>query len=277
MAPAPQPSTSDPATISEQPASTDGSVPQHTQLNIVTTPQSSLVFAALCPCSALCSWFTVAEGVRTIVMNTGVIVGEASEPGCHFYTCFCRETRSVSTKLQTITLERSKLADKDGNPVLVSAMLVFRVTSPLDALLQVTDLRASVSSRALAVFRQTITKFPYVSSNGEPCLTHDAAVVNAELRTALQPTLSGIGVTVVSFSVDELSFAPEVASSMLQRQAAQALISARSYITESVVEITTAALQQLQQRGVTLRPAQRFKLVSSLMTVLSSVDENKNS
>jgi regulator of protease activity HflC (stomatin/prohibitin superfamily) len=216
----------------------------------------------------------VSEGEKKIVLNTGHIVGEATEPGCNFFNCCFREVRSVSTKMKTLELTQSKLVDSTGNPILVSAVVVYRVTEPLKALLQVTDLEDTLHTKALAVFRQIITKFPYESTDGKPCLTHNADVVNRQLAEAFQATCKSLGVTVASFSLNELSFSGEVAANMLQRQGAEALISARALITQGVASMTMLAIKELEKRNIRLKSHQQVRLAGNMLALLSGVDRD---
>lgn len=85
-----------------------------------------------------------------------------------------------------------------------------------------------VSDQAPAVLKRVIAQFPYESpDNDEPCLRSETAVVSRYMANALQDRCAVAGVKIESFSINELSYAPEIAQSMLKRQQAGALIEAR--------------------------------------------------
>ncbi len=211
-----------------------------------------------------------------VVMNTGHLVAEITEPGCHFYNCCNREIRSVSKKKQVLTLERCKLAEKTGNPMMISAVIVFNVVVPSKALMKVTSLHAFVHTQAQAVLRNIVSQYPFESHDGTPCLLHDSATVNRTLATALNHVIQDMGVICTSFSLDEISFAPEIASTMLQRQAAQALVDARKVIVHGAADLAASAVQALAARGINLTDQQRGKLLGSLLPVLCATDRDNS-
>ncbi len=114
---------------------------------------------------------------------------------------------------------------------------------------------------------------PHPFSTG-PCLLHDSTIVSQELVAALGAAVEAIGITVSSFALDELSFAPEIAATMLQRQAAQALVDARAVIVRGAAELTAGAIAALTTRGIVLTAAQRTRLVGSLLPVLCATDRD---
>lgn len=226
----------------------------------------------LCPCTLLQSWIVVDEGQQKIVMNTGRLVAELREPGIYFYNCCQREVRSVSTRKRSLEIRGCKVADKEGNPIVVSAVLVVQVIQPRRVLLGVQDWGTYALQQGMAVLRQVVARYPYEARDGGPSLRSDTAHVNEQLAAALAQALSAVGLRVLSFRLDEIAFSPEVASLMLKRQAAKAVVEARRVIVEGAVGLTHGAVEGLRQRGLELSREQSSRLVSNLLTVLCSAE-----
>lgn len=262
--------------MQEQPKAVPPTAAQHSSaLTFRSTPLlSQLCFACTCPCAFCQSWITLNEGEQQIVLNTGHLIAEVTEPGCHFFNCCNREIRTISKKKRCLSIEKCKLAERNGNPMMVSAIVVFQVVTPHKALMQVTSFDSYMRTQALAILRQVITQFPFESHDDTPCLLHDSAVVNRDLAAQLNHLVNEMGVHVSSFCLDELSFAPEIASSMLQRQAAQALVDARQVIVHGASELAAGAVAVLAARGVKLTPPQRTKLIGNLLPVLCASERD---
>jgi len=243
---------------------------QH-QIELQPTPLVSTVcFAFVCPIAFLASWFTLNEGEHKIVLNSGFPVGEVTEPGCHFYNCCNREIRSVSTKKSCMEIRHCKVADKDGNPIIVSAVIVGEVVEPRKALLEVQSWNQFVTQQALTILRQITSMYSFESHDGAPSLRSDTAHINEKLAAALEQVSRPIGVRILSFRLDEISYSQEIASLMLKRQAAKAIVDARKVIVEGAVGLSQGALQALKDKGVALTQQQATRLVNNLLTVLCS-------
>merc|ERR1712093_969698 len=161
----------------------------------------------------------------------GVLTEIQQEPGLHCTVPCGREVRNVSIKQCTMDLPNSKIADKNGNPVMVSAILNYRVVDAKKALLNVENYKDYVNTNAQAVMKQTISTFTYDQLKEQ----HDS--VNAQMRDSLAPLLVVAGIEVTSMCLNDLSYAPEVAAAMLKKQQARALVDARTLIVEGAVRI----------------------------------------
>ena len=208
------------------------------------------------------------------MLNSGVPIGEVKEPGIHFSNWCCREIRTVSTKKKCLEVRHSKMADRDGNPVIVSAVIVAEVVVPRKALLETANWYEFVSRQSQAILRQVVAQYPFQTQDGSPSLRSDTAHINERLATALDHVSQPIGVRTVSFRLDEISYSTEIASLMLKRQAAAAIVDARKVIVEGAVELAKSAVAGLAAKGVRLTPAQSSRLVNNLLTVLCSTDSD---
>lgn len=162
-------------------------------------------------------------------------------------------------------LPTSKIADAVGNPVMISAILNYHVKDAKRALLHVENRQKYVNTNAQAVLKQTVSMYSYDQLKGEH------AEVNERMRAELQPLLEIAGIEVTSMSLNDLSYAPEVAAAMLKRQQAKALVDARTLIVEGAVKIAQDAVTRLEEEGtVQLNDDQKVKVVTNLLTVTCS-------
>merc|ERR1711907_111630 len=221
----------------------------------------SCIFAPLLPLTG-CGFYSVGAKTEAAVLHMGQLTEMQKKPGLHCgYPCG-REIRYVSTKQNTMELPTSKIADAVGNPVMVSAILNYRVADAKKALLHVENRTQFINTNAQAVLKQTVSQYSYDQLEAD----HDE--VNDGMRQTLQPLLLSAGIEVSSMSLNDLSYAPEVAAAMLKRQQAMALVDARTLIVEGAVRIAQDAVTKLEQDGtVTLDDDQKVKIVTNLLTV----------
>eukprot|EP00339_Tiarina_fusa_P020505 CAMPEP_0117026498 /NCGR_PEP_ID=MMETSP0472-20121206/19474_1 /TAXON_ID=693140 ORGANISM="Tiarina fusus, Strain LIS" /NCGR_SAMPLE_ID=MMETSP0472 /ASSEMBLY_ACC=CAM_ASM_000603 /LENGTH=194 /DNA_ID=CAMNT_0004733519 /DNA_START=306 /DNA_END=890 /DNA_ORIENTATION=- len=181
-----------------------------------------------------------------------------------------REIRKISTKQQSIELPKTTVVDSNGNPLIISAVIVYRISNSRRALLDVENSRIFVKNQAEAALKQTLSRFPYESNDGSPCLKTEAEQIGKHLCNLLQRKVLQAGAMVDSFQLKEISYAPEIASGMLKRQQAIAIIEARQTIVQGAVDIAADAVTKLAERGIELSDSDQAKLVTNLLTVVCS-------
>jgi len=224
----------------------------------------SCLFAPLMP-FVCCGLYTVEAKTEAAVMHMGSLTEMTKTPGLHCAWPVGQQVRRVSTKQCTMDLPTSKVADAIGNPVMVSAILNYRVVDAKRALLHVENRSQYVNTNAQAVLKQIVSTYSYDQ------LKSDHEDVNQRMRMSLQPLMVLAGIEVTSMCLNDLSYAPEVAAAMLKRQQAKALVDARTLIVEGAVRIAQDAVTHLESDGtVTLNDDQKVKIVTNLLTVTCS-------
>jgi regulator of protease activity HflC (stomatin/prohibitin superfamily) len=165
----------------------------------------------------------------------------------------------------------SKVNDRDGNPIEISAVVVWKVTDTAEALFEVDDYEHFVSVQSEAALRSLSTRYPYDSENHEESLRGSTEEICDKLREDIQERLADAGVTVLESRISHLAYAPEIAAAMLQRQQAGAIVAARTQIVDGAVGMVDMALQHLKRDNIVdLDPQQRATLVSNLLVILCS-------
>lgn len=211
------------------------------------------------------SCFVLRPREEAAILSLGKLVRMEQTEGCHvMHPCF-GEVRKISTAVRTMSLPDMKVADSTGAPVSVSAILNYRVTNANRALLNVVSLANFVSTNAQAVLKQVVGSHSYYQ------LKSETEAVNREMISRLAPVLHGIGITVIKMKLNELNYAPEIASGMLKKQQAGALIEARKLIVEGAVMIAQDAVRMIERdSSVTMTNEDKVKIVTNLLTVTCS-------
>lgn len=190
-----------------------------------------------------------------------------NEPGFYLRNVWGRQIIPVSIKQQTLDLPRTTVADGNGNPIVIAAVLTYRYIDSKRVALDIQDAHGYVKTQAMAVLKQVASKYPYESPSGHS-LKAEAQAIGGEMVALLQTKVDAAGTEILAFELSDLSYAPEIAQSMLVRQQAQALVDARKIVVEGAVEIVYEAIRQLDAKGLGLETAERSRLVSNLLTVI---------
>ena len=165
----------------------------------------------------------------------------------------------------------SKVNDRDGNPIEISAVVVWRVVNTAEAMFEVDDYEDFVAVQSEAALRNLATRHPYDSEDHEVSLRGNPIEVCDQLRHDIQDRLEKAGVSVLEARISHLAYAPEIAAAMLQRQQAHAVVAARAKIVEGAVGMVQMALDHLaKDQIVQLDDERRAAMVSNLLVVLCS-------
>lgn len=165
----------------------------------------------------------------------------------------------------------SKVNDRDGNPVDISAVVVWRVVNTAEALFEVDDFEDFVAVQSEAALRNMASRYPYDSEDHEISLRGNTDEICHQLQHDIQERLDKAGVEVIEARISHLAYSPEIAAAMLQRQQAQAVVAARTKIVEGAVGMVQMALDHLAKDNIVeLDDERRAAMVSNLLVVLCS-------
>ena len=178
--------------------------------------------------------------------------------------------RKIAVRANNVISERIKVNDLRGNPIEMAAQVVWRVTDTAQALFDVDDYKAFVIVQMEAAVRTIGSRYPYDDyEHQEVTLRGNHDQVAVELRAELIARMSVAGITVDECGFTHLAYAQEIASAMLRRQQAQAVVAARTTLVEGAVGMVEMALALLSEKNVVeLDDERRAAMVSNLMVVL---------
>lgn len=180
--------------------------------------------------------------------------------------------RRLSLKANNLNGQQLKVNDKLGNPIEIAAVVVWKVKETAKAVFSVENYMQYVNIQSEAAVRHLANIFPYDHAEGEETsitLKDGADKVSELLENELNERLSRAGIEVLEARISHLAYAPEIASAMLQRQQATAVIAARKLIVEGAVGMVEMALEKLSQKGIVeLDEERKAAMVSNLLVVL---------
>ena len=243
-----------------------------TYLQIKAFSIAGIVAAVLASLIVLIMWagfFMIHPNEAKVLQLFGKYVGTARDPGLKWANPFFAKT-AVSTRVRNFESGKLKVNDSRGSPIEIAAVVVWKVFDTAEALFEVDDYEEFVNIQSESALRNLSTTYPYEPHEGEGIAlrSHPVDIAHA-LREEIQDRLEKAGVTVVEARISHLAYAPEIASAMLRRQQASAIIAARTQIVAGAVSMVEMALEQLKaQNVVDLDDERKASMVSNLLVVL---------
>ena len=219
----------------------------------------------------LAGFYMVAPNEGRVLQLFGQYVGTDRALGLRWANPFYSKQR-VSLRIRNFESGQLKVNDSAGNPIEIAAVVVWRVVDTAEAVFEVDDYEDYVAIQSEAAIRNMATSYPYDDHEGESItLRGSANEIGDILKAEVQDRLGKAGVEVLEARISHLAYAPEIASAMLQRQQASAIVAARSKIVEGAVSMVEAALAQLTERQIIDLDAQsKASMVSNLLVILCS-------
>jgi regulator of protease activity HflC (stomatin/prohibitin superfamily) len=206
-----------------------------------------------------------------VITLFGVYKGSIKTPG-FWWVNPLTQRRKLSLRIRNFESGKLKVNDRDGNPIEIAAVVVWRVTETFEASFNVDDYENFVHVQSEAAVRVLATSYPYDAPEDEGIsLRHSVGEVTDRLRNEVQDRLAKAGIDVLEARISHLAYAPEIAGAMLRRQQAGAIVAARQKIVEGAVGMVEQALHELDRRKmVELDPERKAAMVSNLLVVLCS-------
>lgn len=182
--------------------------------------------------------------------------------------------RKVSLRARNMESSQLKVNDKSGNPIIIGAVVVWRVQETFKAAFEVENYQQFVHIQSEAAIRQLAGSYAYDNhedENAQITLRESGGEISRMLESQISERVRIAGIEVIESRISHLSYAPEIAGAMLQRQQAQAVVAARKQIVEGAVGMVEMALEQLSAKKVVhLDEDRKAAMVSNLLVVLCS-------
>ncbi|MFM9865157.1 MAG: SPFH domain-containing protein [Micropepsaceae bacterium] len=230
------------------------------------------------PALLLTGWLVLISGFYTLQPNEAAAItlfgnykGTDRTPGLRWVLPWYMR-KKISVRVRNVTGEKLKVNDRRGNPIEIAAVVVWRVSDTASALFDVDDYQRFIDIQIETALREIASHFAYDNAeHDEPTLRAASDQVSALLQEKLQERVAIAGLTIDGAKLSHLAYAPEIASAMLRRQQAEAVLAARQTIVKGAVLMVEQALTQLSERDVVkLDDERRAQMVSNLLVVLCS-------
>lgn len=183
-------------------------------------------------------------------------------------------SKTVSMKVRTLDNQKQKVNDILGNPIIIGAVVIWKVVDPTKAVFAVENYNNYLSIQCDSTIRNIARLYPYDDmddSDGidEKTLRGSSQEIADRMKDELQTRVEGAGLEILEVRITHLSYSEEIAAAMLQRQQAVAVIAARKKIVEGAVSMVEMAIDQLGKNNiVSLDDERKAQMVSNLMVVL---------
>lgn len=255
---------------------------------IISSFVTSMTYGATAPSQGYWVWLvvTVVSGFLLGFVNYqhpnsarvftlfGNYIGTVSQTGLFMVPIPFLSKNSLSLAQANFESASLKINDKRGNPLAVSAIVVYRIAKPAQAIFSVDNFKSYLGIQVEAALRHEVSKHPYSSTKeGEQSLLRNSDDINDLLTAEIADAVSVAGIEIVEARINNLAYSVEIAGAMLQVQAAEAVLEAREVLVEGSVGIVEKAVERLEsgddgRKPTVLAEDQRAKLVTNLLTVL---------
>jgi regulator of protease activity HflC (stomatin/prohibitin superfamily) len=227
------------------------------------------VLVGLAALFAMCGLNMVAPGEARVVQLFGRYRGTVRKDGLRWVNPLTSRV-AISTRVRNHETAVMKVNDAYGNPIELAAVVVWRVEDTAQAMFEVDDFEQFVSTQTEAAVRHIAIEYPYDSHEEDGLsLRGNAEEITEKLAVELHARVAAAGVRIIESRFTHLAYAPEIASAMLQRQQAGAMVAARQKIVEGAVGMVELALDRIAERDIVeLDPERKAAMVSNLMVVL---------
>jgi regulator of protease activity HflC (stomatin/prohibitin superfamily) len=217
-------------------------------------------------------FFVLQPNASVVLILFGRYVGTEDRDGLWWTNPLTAIWRvQVTRRVRNFQSDRLKVNDAAGSPIVMAAVIVWRVVDTARAIFDVQEFEQFVVVQSETAVRHLATLYPY--DNGEdngPSLRTDTDEVSSALHDELQARLDAAGIEVLEARLTHLSYAQEIAEAMLRRQQATAIVAARRTIVEGAVGLVDMALERISDEGIVeLDEERKASMVSNLMVVLT--------
>ncbi|ERI06731.1 SPFH domain-containing protein [Aneurinibacillus aneurinilyticus] len=214
--------------------------------------------------------FTVQPNQAAVLIFFGYYLGTVRKSGLWLGVPFAIR-RKISLKVRNFNSKKLKVNDVEGNPIEIAAVIVFKVVDSAKATFDVDSYEQFVEIQSETALRYVASRYPYDNFKEEGySLRSNTDEVATELARELQSRLSVAGVEVIEARLTHLAYATEIASAMLQRQQASAIVSARQRIVEGAVGMVQMAIEEFQREGFELDEERKAAMINNLMVAIVS-------
>ncbi|MBI0579162.1 SPFH domain-containing protein [Neobacillus cucumis] len=243
-------------------------------INSVSTLEKILAIAAVLLGLIIATSLTIVQPNEAKVLTFfGTYLGVIREQGLWATIPFTFKRR-VSLRVTNFNSEKLKVNDLEGNPIEIAAVVVYKVRDAAKALFDVENYEKFIQIQSETGIRHIASTYAYdsfESSGNALTLRQNSDEVADVLMSDLQKRLEVAGVDVIEARIMHLAYSSEIASAMLQRQQAQAVLSARKVIVDGAVGLVKAAIDQLaEQEIVELDEEKKAQMVNNLMVAIVS-------
>lgn len=232
-----------------------------------------IAFALMVVC--LRGFFTVDPNRAAVLVFFGRYIGTVAQQGFHWANPLAARVQ-LSLRVRNFNIDKIKVNDAMGNPILIGAVIVWRIVDTAKAQFDVQSVREFVALQSETAIRAMASRFPYdeYEDPSVETLRGNPDRVAEVLKTDVQDRLGVAGVEVIEARISHLAYAQEIAQAMLRRQQAEAIVAARRRIVDGAVGMVEMALERLEKENIVeLDNERKAAMVNNLLVAVVSERE----
>ena len=241
-------------------------------LFFIPLPGVIIIVSIIC----LCSFVTIAPNEAFVLSYYGKYVGTCREPGFYWIRP-CTDRNFVSLKSNYYNGNKLKVNDLDGKPVLLGAIVVWRVKDTAKVIFDVHDYKGFVVSQTESAIRYIGCKYPYEPKNhNEISLRGGQEIINEELRNELEKRVWQSGIEIEDARITEIEYGNEIAELMLKSQTANSALIAKEKLVKGAVDLIDFSLNELEKiKLYKFKEEYKNKYSMNMMMLLSMDNDQK--
>ena len=234
---------------------------------IIPVPVLIFIVSIILVC---CNLITISPGYALVLTYYGKYLGTCKNPG-YYWVRPCSDKSLISLKSLQYNGNMIKVNDKDGTPVLIGVVSVYHISDTVKATYGVTNSHEFIKAQTESAIRFIANKFSYDSiEENEPTLKSGNEEINVLLKLELQRRTKMAGIEIEDARITEISYGNEIASLMLQKQAADAVINSKNKIAKGAVDIIDQSIKEIEKRNIcNFNDEEKCKLVGNMMVILN--------
>ena len=237
----------------------------------IPLPIVTLVVTLFC----LCCFIIISPNEACVLSYYGKYIGTAKEPG-FFWVRPLTDRKFVSLKSNYYNGNKLKVNDLDGKPVLLGAVVVWRVKDTAKVIFDVIDYKGFVITQTESAIRYIGCKYPYEpKKDNEISLRGGHEIINVELRNELEKRVWQSGIEIEDARITEIEYGKEIAELMLKSQTANSALNAKEKLVKGAVELIDYSLTELEKRNLCKFKEEEKNKYSMNMMMLLSMDNDK--
>ena len=234
---------------------------------IIPIPALGFIVCLILIC---CNFITISPGYALVLTYYGKYLGTCKKSG-YYWVRPCTNKSLISLKSLQFNGNMIKVNDKDGTPVLIGVVSVYHISDTVKATYGVSNSHEFMKAQTESAIRFIANKFSYDSNEeNEPTLKSGNEEINVLLKLELQRRTKMAGIEIEDARITEISYGNEIATLMLQKQAADAVINSKYKIAKGAVDIIDNSIKELEKRNIcNFNDQEKSKLVGNMMIILN--------
>lgn len=227
-----------------------------------------ILFTIIFVCCCSSGFITIGINEAVVYHYYGRYIGTVKDNG-YFFGYPLAKTFRMSLKSFQYNGNKLKVNERDGNPVELGIVVVWKIGDTAKAQFDVENYRSFIEAQSEAAIRYIGCKYPYEPIvPGEVSLRSGHEIINKELKQELERRIAVSGIQIQDARVTEIAYGAEVANMMLQKQASNAAVFAKDAIVKGATNAVLKSLSEFEKSNIQLTDEEKANYIIEMMNTL---------